>query len=152
VVHGDGTSLWGLTHAEDFARGFVGLFGNPRAVGEAFHITTDEVLTWNQIHEILARALGREARIVHVPSDAIAARFPERGAGLVGDKAHSMIFDNAKIRRFVPGFVAAIPYHEGIRRSLAWYDADPSRRTVNPETDREIDALVEEWATLNSNR
>jgi nucleoside-diphosphate-sugar epimerase len=152
VVHGDGTSLWGLTHAEDFARGFVGLFGNPRAVGESFHITTDEVLTWNQIHDILARALGREARVVHVPSEAIAARFPERGAGLVGDKAHSMIFDNSKIRRFVPGYAAVIPYHEGIRRSLAWFDADLARRRVSPETDSEIDTLVEGWATLDSNR
>jgi nucleoside-diphosphate-sugar epimerase len=152
VVHGDGTSLWGLTHADDFARGFVGLFGSPRAIGDAFHITTDEVLTWNQIHQILGRALGREPRIVHVPSEAIAARFPERGAGLVGDKSHCMVFDNEKIRRFVPGWEATIPYHEGIRRSLAWYDADPSRKTVNAETDREIDELVREWATLDSNQ
>jgi nucleoside-diphosphate-sugar epimerase len=145
VVHGDGTSLWTVTHAEDFARGFVGLIGNPRAVGEAFHITSDEVQSWDQIHQTLGQALGRTARIVHVPSDAIAARSRERGAGLLGDKAHSMIFDNTKIRRFVPGFQARMPYHEGIRRSLAWLDADPSRKIVDPDVDSEIDALVALW-------
>jgi nucleoside-diphosphate-sugar epimerase len=150
VVHGDGTSLWTLTHAEDFARGFVGLLGNQRAVGEAFHITSDELLSWDQIHRILAGALGREAEIVHVPSESIAARLPERGASLLGDKAHSMIYDNTKIRRFVPGFGASIAFHSGIRRSLAWYDEEPSRKTVDPRLDAEIDALVELWRRAGS--
>ncbi len=150
VVHGDGTSLWSLTHADDFARAFVSLMGNHRALGEAFHITSDELLSWDQIHHTLARALGKEPRIVHVPSEAIAARLPERGASLLGDKAHSMIYDNTKIRRFAPGFQAAIPYHDGLRRSLEWLDAHPSRKVTNPEMDREIDALVETWGTTYS--
>jgi nucleoside-diphosphate-sugar epimerase len=145
VVHGDGTSLWALMHAEDFARAFVGLFGNHRAIGEAFQITSEELLSWNQIYETLAFALGRSARIVHVSSEAIAASMPERGASLLGDKTHSMIYDNTKIRRFVPGFQAVIPYHEGLARSLAWFDADPSRKVVNAEMDRDMDALVERW-------
>ena len=98
VVHGDGTSLWVLTHHRDFAVGFVGLLGNPRAVGEAFHITSDELLTWNQIYTLLAQAAGAEPNLVHVPSEIIARFDPELGAGLLGDKAHSVIFDNSKIR------------------------------------------------------
>ena len=102
VVHGDGTSLWVLTHHRDFAVGFVGLLGNPRAVGEAFHITSDELLTWNQIYTLLARAAGAEPNLVHVPSEVIARFDPELGAGLLGDKAHSVIFDNSKIRELRP--------------------------------------------------
>jgi len=142
VVHGDGTSLWSLTHADDFARAFVGLIGNPDAVGESYHMTTEEILSWDQIHRILAAALGREARIVHVSSEAIARVSPERGPSLLGDKAYSMIYDNSKIRRFVPGWSCTVPFHRGIRSSLAWFDADPRRRLVKPETDREIDELL----------
>ena len=98
IVHGDGTSLWTVTHHDDFARAFVPLLGHPRTYGEAFHITSDDVLTWNQIARALAAALGVTARIVHVPSDVIAAADPEWGAGLLGDKAHSMVFDNSKMQ------------------------------------------------------
>ena len=126
VVHGDGTSLWTLTHHADFAVGFVGLLGNPHALGETFQITSDEWLSWNQIYEIVAQAAGAEPRLVHVPSDLIAAFDPELGAGLLGDKAHSMIFDNSKIRRLVPDFNPRIPFWQGAREILAWYDADPS--------------------------
>ena len=103
VVHGDGTSLWTLTHHVDFAKGFVPLLGHPRTIGEAFHITSDDVLTWNQIARS-AGGRGRASRrsIVHVPSDAIAAADPEWGAGLLGDKAHSMVFDNSKLRSSCP--------------------------------------------------
>lgn len=140
IVHGDGTSLWVLTHHDDFAKGFNGLLGNPRAVGETFHITSDELLTWNQIHEILARAAGAEPpKLVHVPSDVINRYDPAWGASLLGDKTHSMIFDNSKIKRFVPTFAATIPYEVGAREVLAWYDADASRRTV----DATFDALTE---------
>jgi nucleoside-diphosphate-sugar epimerase len=145
VVHGDGTSLWQLTHAEDFAAGFVPLLGNPRTIGEAFHITSDEIQSWDQIHRALAHALGREARIAHLPSELIGAHFPERAGGLLGDKAHSVVFDNSKIRRFAPGFRAAIPYHEGLRKSLEWYDADPARKVVNPAADAEIESLLAVW-------
>jgi nucleoside-diphosphate-sugar epimerase len=119
--------------------------GNPRAIGEAFHITSDEIQSWDQIHRTLAHTLGREAHIVHVPSELIGAHFPERAGGLLGDKAHSVIFDNTKIRRFVPGFRAVIPYPEGLRRSLAWHDADPARKIVSPAADAEIDSLLAVW-------
>jgi nucleoside-diphosphate-sugar epimerase len=142
VVHGDGTSLWVLTHHRDFAVGFVGLLGNPRAVGEAFHITSDELLTWNQIYTLLARAAGAEPKLVHVPSEIIARFDPELGAGLLGDKAHSVIFDNSKIRRFAPDFAPAIPFATGAAEIMAWYDADPARQVVDPALDRLMDALV----------
>jgi nucleoside-diphosphate-sugar epimerase len=122
IVHGDGTSLWTLTHHVDFAKGFIGLLGEPRAIGEAFHITSDEVLTWNQIYANLARSAGVEPRLVHIPSELIAAFDPDWGAGLLGDKSHSMIFDNSKIKRIVPDFVATIPFARGAVEIIAWYD------------------------------
>jgi nucleoside-diphosphate-sugar epimerase len=143
VVHGDGTSLWTLTHSVDFAKGFTGLLGRPQAIGDAFHITSDEALTWNQIHEILAAAAGAEARIVHVPSDAILAADEAWGRSLLGDKAHSMIFDNAKVRSVVPDYAATIPFSQGAREIVGWYDEDPSRRQVDPHMDSLLDRLVE---------
>lgn len=134
VVHGDGTSIWVVTHSDDFARGFTGLLGNARAVGEIFHITSDELLTWNQIHEEIGRAVGRAPKIVHIASDFIAQREPDQAGGLLGDKAHSFWCDNSKIKRFVPGYTATIPFHEGIRRTIAWFDADPSRSVIEPAT------------------
>ncbi len=142
VVHGDGTSLWTLTHHEDFARGFVPLLGHPRTLGEAFHITSDDAPTWDQIARSLAAALGVEARIVHVPSDAIAAADPEWGAGLLGDKAHSMVFDNSKLRTVVPGWVATIPFERGAREIVAWYDEDPARQRADAQLDAVMDRLV----------
>jgi nucleoside-diphosphate-sugar epimerase len=145
VVHGDGTSLWTLTHHTDFARGFVPLLGHPRTIGDAFHITSDDVLTWNQIAETLAVAAGVEARLVHVPSDAIAAADPEWGAGLLGDKAHSMVFDNAKLRSVVPDYVATVPFEQGAREIVAWHDEDPSRQRIDPRLDTLMDRLVETY-------
>jgi nucleoside-diphosphate-sugar epimerase len=142
VVHGDGTSLWTLTHSADFAAAFVGLLGHPQAIGDSFHITSDEVLTWNQIHEVLAAAAGTSARIVHVPSDAILAADERWGRSLLGDKAHCAIFDNTKIRSLVPGFTAAIPFFRGAREIVAWYDADPARQRVDPAMDARMDELV----------
>jgi nucleoside-diphosphate-sugar epimerase len=142
VVHGDGTSLWTLTHHADFARGFVPLLGHPRTIGEAFHITSDDVLTWNQIAQTLAAAAGTAADIVHVPSDAIAAADSEWGAGLLGDKAHSMVFDNAKLRAVVPGYRAVIPFEQGAREIVAWYDADPARQRVDTRLDAVMDKLA----------
>lgn len=142
VVHGDGASLWTLTHHEDFARGLVPLLGHPRTIGEAFHITSDDVLTWDQIARALGRAAGVEPRIVHVPSDVIAAADPEWGAGLLGDKAHSMVFDTTKLRRVVPDFVATIPFEQGAREIVDWHDADPARRQV----DQRLDALMDDLA------
>jgi nucleoside-diphosphate-sugar epimerase len=143
VVHGDGTSLWTLTHHVDFARGFVPLLGHPRTIGEAFQITSDDVLTWNQIARSLASAAGVAAQLVHVASDAIAAADPAWGAGLLGDKAHSMVFDNSKLRSVVPDFRATIPFEQGAREILAWYDADVSRQRVDARLDAVMDALVE---------
>ena len=142
VVHGDGTSLWTLTHSADFARGFVPLLGHPRTIGEAFHITSDDVLTWNQIAEALAAAAGVTARLVHVPSDAIAAVDPAWGAGLLGDKAHSMVFDNSKLRSVVPGYRAEIPFEQGAREIVAWHDEDPARQQADARLDAVMDKLV----------
>ncbi len=142
VVHGDGTSLWVLTHGRDFARAFAPLLGNPHALGESFHITSDEVLSWNAIFGTVARAAGAEAELVHVPSATIAAYDKGWGAGLLGDKSHSMVFDNAKIKRAVPGWAAEIPFARGADEIMRWYDADPSRRQVDPDLDRLMDTLV----------
>ena len=132
IVHGDGTSLWVLTHHEDFARGFVGLLGNHRALGEAFHITSDEVLTWNQIFTWLGKAAGAEPHLVHVASETLATFDTEWGTSLLGDKSHSVIFDNSKLRRFVPDYAATIPFAQGAREVIAWHDADPARQVVDP--------------------
>jgi nucleoside-diphosphate-sugar epimerase len=146
VVHGDGTSLWTLTHHDDFARAFVPLLGDPRTIGEAIHITSDDVLTWNQIAEAFAAALGVTARLVHVPSDAIAAADPVWGAGLLGDKAHSMVFDNAKLRSLVPGWRAVIPFEQGAREIAAWYLADRERQVTDVALDATMDKLAAAWA------
>jgi nucleoside-diphosphate-sugar epimerase len=145
VVHGDGTSLWTLTHHVDFAAGFVPLLGHPRTVGDVFHITSDDVLTWNQIADTFAAALGAEARIVHVPSAVIAAADPDWGAGLLGDKAHSMVFDNSKLRGVVPDYVAKIPFEQGAREIVAWYDEDPARQRHDDALDALLDTLVDRY-------
>ncbi|MCA9918758.1 MAG: SDR family oxidoreductase [Anaerolineales bacterium] len=142
VVHGDGTSLWTLTHHRDFAVAFVGLLGHPAAIGDVFHITSDESLSWNQIFQQVAAAAGAEAQIVHVPSDILARYDADWGDGLLGDKAHSMIFDNSKIKRLVPEFVAKIPFWQGAKEIIAWYDADPTRQTSDPAFDQLLDNLV----------
>ncbi len=145
VVHGDGSSLWTLTHHTDFARGFVPLLGHPRTLGEAFTITSDDVLTWDQIANALAAAAGTTARIVHVPSDQIAAVDPQWGASLLGDKTWSAVFDTSKLRSVVPDFVATVPFEQGAREIVAWHDEDPARRTVDARTDRLLDQLVERF-------
>ncbi len=145
VVHGDGTSLWVLTHSEDFARGFVGLLGNIHALGHAFHITSDELLTWNQIYEIIADAVGMKANIIHIPSDFIMKYDNKTGAGLWGDKAYSVIFDNTKIKTFVPEFKAIIPFTEGIKKVLDWFDEDETRKKINLKDDKYMDDLINSY-------
>jgi nucleoside-diphosphate-sugar epimerase len=149
IVHGDGTSLWTLTHASDFAKGFVGLMGNAHAIGEAFHITSDEWLTWNQIHEILAAAAGVKATLVHVPSDLIAAYDPIWGESLLGDKTHSFILDNSKVKQLVPDFICTTPFSRGAEEIIAWHMADPVRRKVdeafNALCDRILQAYAKAW-------
>lgn len=142
LVYGDGTSLWTLTHHRDFARGFVPLLGNSRAIGEPFHITSDEWLTWNQIYEIMGRALNVRPRLVHVPSDLVAAFDAETGAGLLGDKANSMIFDNSKIKQLVPGFACEVPFSRGAQEIAAWHAADPARQVVDAQTSALMGDLI----------
>lgn len=146
IVHGDGTSLWTLTHHRDFATGFIGLLGNNRALGEAFHITSDEWLSWDQIFEFVAAAAGAAAEIVHIPSDFINRFDPVWGASLLGDKTHSMLFDNSKIKRFVPDYAATIPFEQGAREIMAWYDADASRQAVDDNYDRILDEILQAYA------
>ncbi len=143
VVHGDGTSLWVLTHHRDFAKAFVGLLGDHRTLGETYHITSDEVLTWNQIFRIVARAAGVEdPELVHVPSEVINAYDANWGAGLLGDKTHSVIFDNTKVKRIVPDYVATIPFVQGAQEIIDWYDADPARQQIDEDWDRLLDEIV----------
>jgi len=152
VSHGDGQSLWVMTFHTDFAQGFVGLFGQVRALGEAFHITSDEVLSWDQIYQTIAEVAGVEPRIVHLPSEIIAALHPPFGPTLIGDKAYSAVFDNAKIKRAVPGFKAKVSFRDGIVQSLAWYDADPTRRRVDHGVNRTLDRLVEVYEEMMARR
>ncbi len=142
IVPGDGTSLWTITHNSDFARAFVGLLGRRQAIGHAFNIMSDEVLTWDEIYRQVAAAAGVEARIVHVASDFIAACLPEMRGTLLGDKSVSAVFDTTKIRRFVPDFRATTPFAEGIRRTVAWFDADPARQQVDEAMNTRWDRLV----------
>ncbi len=142
IVHGDGSSLWVLTHAEDFGRGFLGLLGNPRAFGQAFHITSDEVLTWNEIYRTIAGELGVEANLVHIPSDFIARADPELTGTLLGDKTWSVVFDNTRIKTFVPEFEATIPFQAGIRRTIGWFDADEHRRSVDQTEQERMDRIL----------
>ncbi len=148
VVHGDGTSLWTLTHHRDFASAFVGLLGHAGAIGDTFHITSDEVLSWNQIHELLAGALGVKPKLVHVPSDVIAAFDPRWGESLLGYKAHSMVFDNTKIKRLVPDFCAVVPYARGAEEQVAWYLADPARQGVDEATNAITERILARFARV----
>lgn len=143
IVHGDGSSLWVVTHSEDFAKGFIGLLGNDKAIGHAFHITSDEVLTWNQIYETIADALGVKANIIHISSESIVKIAPDMTGGLLGDKSWSVVFDNSKIKSFVPGFQATIPFREGIRRTLNWFDEDEKRKRVDEAVNKEMDRMIE---------
>jgi nucleoside-diphosphate-sugar epimerase len=142
VVHGDGSSLWTITHSEDFAKGLIGLIGHQQAIGHSFHITSDEILTWDQIYQAVASAAGVEAKLVHLSSDAIAAAEPWQRGNLHGDKAVSAIFDNSKIKRFVPGFQATISFKAGIKRTIDWFEADPARMKINEGHDRLHDRLI----------
>ncbi|WP_432564909.1 SDR family oxidoreductase [Kineococcus sp. SYSU DK003] len=146
VVHGDGTSTWVLTHHTDFAKGFVPLLGEPAVTGDTVHITGDEVLTWDQIARTLGAAAGvPDPQLVHVPSDVIAREAPDRGPGLLGDKAHSVVFDNTKLKRLVPGFAATTSFAAGAREIVAHHDATPDLRVVDPDVDARQDRLVERF-------
>lgn len=150
IIHGDGSSLWVMTHSRDFALGFVGLMGNQRSIGHAFHITSEEVLSWNQIYEAMAEAAGAELKAIHMASDFICDEADKLGeswmrGNLLGDKANSAIFDNSKIREFVPGYVATIPFREGIKRTVEWFDADPSRIQIDEGNNKLMDHILKAY-------
>ncbi|MDM7888047.1 SDR family oxidoreductase [Curtobacterium sp. RHCJP20] len=146
VVCGDGSSLWTITHARDFAVGFVGLLDRAEAIGEAFHITGDEAPTWDRIaHELAAAAGVEDLQIVHVPSDAIDALDADWGASLLGDKANTSVFDNTKVQTLVPEFAQTTSIRQGAREIVAWFDADPSRQVTDERLDGLMDQLVERW-------
>ncbi len=142
IVPGDGTSLWVCTWNADFAVGMVGLFGNVNAIGEAFHITSDEVLTWNQLYLQTYSSLGVAPNLIHISSDLLAMWNDHYTGSLIGDKINSVVFDNSKIKRFVPEFDCKVPWAEGVKRTIAWFDADPARRTINNEADQKWDAII----------
>jgi nucleoside-diphosphate-sugar epimerase len=145
IVPGDGTSLWVITHNTDFAKGLVGLLGHEQAIGHAFHITSDEAMCWDQFYGIVAEAAGAQPQLVHIPSDFIAACLPEELGSLIGDKAASVVFDNTKIKRFVPGYCATLPFAQGIRRTLAWFDADPARKQIDEAANAAWDKLIDAY-------
>jgi len=145
VVPGDGTSIWTLTHHTDFAKGLSGLIGNPLAMNEVFHITSDEWITWNRIYELMADALGVKPILFHVPSTIIARYDQELGDGLLGDKSHSMIFDNSKIKRVVPEFSCTVPFAKGAREIVDWFMKNPSQQIVDPLMDKLFDQMIEEY-------
>lgn len=145
VVPGDGTSLWTLTHADDFAPGLVGLLGNPRSIGETYHITSDEALSWDDIFRTVGAAAGADPQLVHVPSEAIASVDASWGDALLGDMSYSKMFDNSKIRSAVPDFAPRIPFSDGARQLVAWRDAEAGRRVVDARADALMDELVERF-------
>lgn len=149
LVHGDGTSLWTITHSRDFAKAFNGLFGNQQALGEAFHITSDELLTWNQIYDAVGIAAGvGPVEKIHVPSAFIAKMVGWMEGNLLGDKAVSTIFDNSKIKRIVPGFQATIPFQQGIRETIAWFEAKPERMVIHDDNNKVIDDISAAYKSI----
>lgn len=150
IIHGDGSSLWTITHSDDFAKAFVGLLGHQQAIGHAFHITSDELLNWNQIYEAVAAAAGVELNAVHIASDFICDVGDTMGwewmrGNLLGDKAVSTIFDNSKIKRYVPEFVATIPFKQGIKQTVKWFEADPSRMVIDQANNDFMDAVIKAY-------
>lgn len=146
IVHGDGTSIWTLTHHRDFAVGLVGLLGNPNALGEAFHITSDEWLSWNSIFLTLASAMNIKPRLVHIPSEIIAKYDRETGDSLLGDKAHSMIFDNSKIRKAVPDFNPCISFAEGAKEIVKWHEDHAGRLKTDDRINHYMDKLIRDFS------
>ncbi len=150
-IHDKGESRWTLTAASDFALGLAGLVGNDAAIGESFHITSDEVLTWNQVYAEIASALGVVAPpIVHIPADFICQIDPAMTGTLKGDKAHPGVFDNAKLKRFVPGFTARKTFREGVCESVAWLRAHPEHQKLKPELETRIETVLGAWEKARS--
>ncbi|MEM9327269.1 MAG: SDR family oxidoreductase [Bacteroidota bacterium] len=142
ISHGEGTTLWTITHASDFAVGFVGLLGHQQAIGHPFHITSDELLSWDQIYQAVAAAVGTKAEIVHIPSAYLAARDDHLQGSLVGDKAVSAVFDNSKIRTFVPEYNPTITFKKGIERTIRWFESDVDRMVVSAASNEWVDGTI----------
>jgi len=152
VLPGDGTSVWTLTYHRDFAVGLVGLLGNNAAIHQDFHITSDEWLTWNGIYNILASELGVEPKTVHIPSEIIALYDKEMGANLLGDKSHSMIFDNSKIKKFVPEFCAKTPFSSGAAEVVQWFRENTLFKGPDAAVENWMNRLIEDWQGFKSFR
>lgn len=150
IVHGDGSSLWTLTHNTDFAKAFVGLMGNVHAIGEAVQITSDESLTWNQIYEIIGSALGVKPQIVHIPTDILIKAYPDFEGSLLGDKSNTVIFDNSKIKRLVPGFTATVRFDQGVRSTLDYIYSHKELQTPDPAFDAWTDRMIEAYEAFES--
>ncbi len=133
IVPGDGSSLWVTTHNTDFAKGLLPLLGNPQTIGHSFHITSDEVLTWDQHYRIVGRCVGVEPQLVHVASDLLSAYEPSQEGNLLGDKAISVVFDNSKLKRFAPGFQATMSLTQGVSRTIQWYRDHPEKQEIDEE-------------------
>jgi nucleoside-diphosphate-sugar epimerase len=151
IVHGDGNTLWTLTHNTDFAKGFIGLMGNIHAIGEAVQITSDESLSWNQIYEIIGNALGVKPIIVHIPSDSLAKAHEDFVGGLLGDKAHTVIFDNSKVKRLVPGFTATVRFDQGVRTTIDNILKNPELQKPDPEFDEWTDKIIANYEEFERN-
>lgn len=142
IIPGDGTSLWVLTWHADFAKGLVGLLGEKNAIGEVFQITSDQVLSWNQIYLEVYQALGQARNVVYIPSDYI-ARFDSEAVGsLIGDKSNSVVFDNSKIKKYVPDYHCEVTWADGLRRSLAWFESHPEFQTIDMESNLIWDKII----------
>jgi len=142
IVHGDGTSLWSMTHNSDFAKGLVGLLGNTQSIGHSFHITSDEVLSWDQIYKTIGAAAGATPDIIHIPTEFLMLFDSGEEGNLLGDKAPSAVFDNSKIKKFVPGFVATVSFAAGVRQTIAWFESEPSRCVVDENWNALCDRII----------
>ncbi len=145
VVHGDGASIWTLTHNTDFAKGLIGLLGKPKAIDEAYHITSDEWQSWDTIFKTMARALGVKPDLVHIPSEKIATYDREIGDSLLGDKTHSMIFDNSKIKAMVPDFSAEIPFEQGAQEIADWYTVNPMGLKIDERLNTLMEKMIADY-------
>jgi nucleoside-diphosphate-sugar epimerase len=145
LIHGDGTSIWTLTYHRDFAKGLVGLLDNSKAMDETFHITSDELLTWDQIYGIIADAFGTKLKAIHVPSEVLAKYEGINGPGILGDKSQSMIFDNSKIKSVVPEFQCNIKFRSGAKEIASWHQANKSRLSVNHKLDSVFDQIINDY-------
>ena len=147
-VHGDGTSIWTLTHHKDFAAGFTGLLGNSAAINEAVHITSDEWLSWNSIYNMIADELGVKPSLVRIPSEIIAKYDKDIGDSLLGDKSHSMIFDNSKIKKLVPNFNAEIPFRQGVKEIVKWHEENTGHKKFDERINNIFDKVIQDYSHI----